>query len=239
MSLPWYEILLWIATALTKGFLAFFCRSIRLFFLRFYIAYILLCEVIQFIFYIWYPEQYNQILWVSEFVKYSILSMLITQIATLKESKVVAYSSFLILCGIISVLVFNTNLTITEPLLRTIRFIDVGCIGIALLAYVQKMDMIYKRLLLGLFGILLGDFICSAIQAYDHWKHWGFVRPLYAAAYLISLLVLTYLVNSGKEGDFQFAPADPLPQSVAEEFPAVPDLVPVQQQSLSQKPYLP
>lgn len=240
MNLPWYEYGLWFAAIVAKAVLFWKCLSIRkLAFLQAFTVYGLIYELLSLFMFFQHPASYIQFLWILDFIKYFIYSLLAVQLATLKESKVIAFNSFMILCTAIFVFISNANLTNTEPLLRIMRFIDGCCLGAIFLTLVQKMDILYKRIAIGLGILLSSEFICGFIQAYDHWKHWNFVRPMYALSFLVSLIAMILLVKGGTTSNFPFVLADRLYHIFAVPTHAVADPVVQQQHSPYPELYLP
>jgi hypothetical protein len=233
MYIPWYEYCLWLAVIITKVFLFYICKPIRrLAFLRIFILYGLAYEFITLLIFFKYPVIYSQSIWLLDYIKYFISAMLAVQLATIKENKNISFYSFLTLLTIMFGFAANVQLSFTEPLLRMARFIDGLCIGITLFVFFQKMEKLYKNIAIGLSGILASDFICNTMQAIDHWNHWSVVRPLYAVSYLISVLVLVFLIRFGLSDNFQSSQVEEL------SLPAV-ELVPAQHCLLSPELYLP
>jgi len=240
MNLPWYEYGLWFAVIIAKAVLFYVCRPIqKMAFLKIFTVYTLLYELIAGVIFFIYPKEYNQFIWILDFIKYYLYAMLATQLATIKEHKYVSIYSFMGLCTIAFGFVYSVQIHNTESLLRLVRFIDGICIGIASLVTFQKMEKLYKNIAIGLSGILAGDFLCSTIQAYDQWKHWAVVRPLYALVYLISLVVLIHLTYFGKGVSFLYVRDEHLSPLSVEPAPVFPELIPAQQHLLYPELYLP
>jgi hypothetical protein len=233
MILPWYECVLWFAAIVAKAVLFWKCLPIRkLAFLQVFTVYGLVYELLALFVYFQHPYMYNQSIWMLDFIKYFIFSLLITQLATINESRNFSLIALLSLCTLTGGLLTNVQLSNTQALLRLARFVDGICIGLTFTIFVQKMDKLYKNIAIGLSGILAGDFICSYIQSIDQWNHWDVVRPLYAASYLIFVLVMILLIRFGLSDNFQYVQAEGLSLPAGE-------LAPAQQYLLSPELYLP
>jgi hypothetical protein len=218
MSIPWYEYSLWFAVIIAKAILFYKCLNIRnLAFLQVFTWYGIIYECVSLTMFFNHSALYSQSIWILDFVSYFVSALLAVQLATIRESRNISLVSLMTLCAIMSVIILNVSFSNTENLLRIARFIDVSCIGLAFLAVVQKMDRLYRNLAIALGIRLSGDFLCNTIQAYDHWRHWAIVRPLFSLSCLIAVVSMIILVDASKDplcvpvGELSLPAVGPIP----------------------------